>query len=402
VTVRLLDATRRALGAVRTVTKRLKRIPFLTNVFNRENGGEGPRALLVYLVESFLLPPDHPRFMDHQNLKQCFQIASVLHGAGFIVDVLDLTDRRNRPGTAYDLIISHRVDFGDGWRDFAASTNIYLATGMNHRIHNRNHSERHKRLLARRNCSTVPRTQNSEHMPFVQAVDGIAGFGNSVTAGSWKAERNVPLFAFNNYGSDKSWRADNDKDFETARRSFLFLASRNQIGKGLDLLLEIFPRHPELRLFVCSAFAFEKEFSRCYEKELFHTPNIQAVGMVRVDSDRYRSIIGQCAYVVLPTCAEGQPGSVVHGMHSGLVPLVTREAGIDTDDFGIMFTDDSLEAIERLIIDSATKDPGWVREKSRRTHEVAVGRYSEESFVNRWRDIIREVSLLRVKREVSR
>jgi glycosyltransferase involved in cell wall biosynthesis len=161
--------------------------------------------------------------------------------------------------------------------------------------------------------------------------------------------------------------------------------------KGLDLLLEIFPKHPELHLYICSEYEKEEDFCACYHKELYETPNIHPIGWVAVNGPEYYELVKKCAFVIHPTCSEGQPGSVVQCMHSGLIPLVTREAGIDTEDFGITFTDDSLEEIERVILEVSEKPESWHRERSIRTRRVSEEKYSEDAFMNRWRDILTEI-----------
>ncbi len=75
---------------------------------------------------------------------------------------------------------------------------------------------------------------------------------------------------------------------------------------------------------------------------------------------------------------------------AGLVPLVTREAGIDTADFGITFADNSIEEIERVICDVATAPPEWHAQRAARTREAAVNEYSQRSFKARWREIVVE------------
>ena len=82
---------------------------------------------------------------------------------------------------------------------------------------------------------------------------------------------------------------------------------------------------------------------------------------------------------------------MIQCMHTGLIPLVTREAGIDTDDFGMTFADDSIEAIEHTIRQVAGLPDAWHRERSLKTRAISEQNYSEDSFVTRWREILSEV-----------
>jgi hypothetical protein len=78
-------------------------------------------------------------------------------------------------------------------------------------------------------------------------------------------------------------------------------------------------------------------------------------------------------------------------MYSGLVPLVTREAGIDTEDFGMTFFDDSLDEIERVMVKVSQLPEDWHRTYSIRTRKTAEEKYSEDAFTDRWRTILTEL-----------
>lgn len=358
------------------------------------------RALLVYLTEPFLLRPGDWRFTQNQNLKQCLQIAAALGEAGYVVDVADVFDDRHLHAGNYDLVVSHRADQRHGREFFHKDpTYVYLASGMNHVVHNRNLRARYDALNARRGCELQPLTLNTESMPYVSIADAVVGFGTNCTVGTWSELTGATILPFNNYGFESISDRSMSKDFGKARRHFLFFASRDQVGKGLDLLLEIFPRVPELHLYVCSAFAREKAFVKCYERELYHTPNIHPIGQVPVKSKDFDDLVSRCAYVILPSCSEGQPGSVIQCMHAGLIPLVTRESGIDLEDLGVIFPDGGISSIENSIVEIAARPKEWLRHQALAVRRLAVDAFSERAFVRRWAGILQEVSMLKRKEQ---
>ena len=51
-------------------------------------------------------------------------------------------------------------------------------------------------------------------------------------------------------------------------------------------------------------------------------------------------------------------------MHAGLVPVITRETGIDEEDFGVLFGGDELEDVERTVLGAVDREPEWVRERA--------------------------------------
>jgi glycosyltransferase involved in cell wall biosynthesis len=362
------------------------------NVNRAIESDQSRRALLIYVVKPFLLKDADPRLLTHQNARQCKQIAALLGEFGYIVDAVDVRDQQFQPSREYDLVISNRIDsVGMELRFRAVRVKIYLATVTMHRVHNRNLRGRHERLSRRRDRKVQMRRVYTEMMPYVNISDAIVGFGNDSILGTWREEFKGPIYPFNNYGFKETPFRLEDKDFAVARHHFLFFTSGSQVQKGLDLLLEIFPKLPHLHLYICSSFDSEPDFCECYRKELREKPNIHALGWLEVNSPAYHRLIRQCAYVIHPTCSDGQSGSVVQCMYSGLIPMVTREAGLDTEDFGVTFADDSLEEIERAVRQVSQLPKEWHLERSIRTREVAEAKYSEEAFLNRWREILAEI-----------
>ena len=359
--------------------------PVLINVNRVDETKYRKRALLIYIVRAFNNWNDSS---GHQNRRQSRHIVNLLNELGYVVDVVDIRDKRFLPDVDYDLVICNRVTDTPLKRD---AVRIYLATTIYHKNHNENIQKRHERLLMRRGSKLEPRRLLPEKMPYVMKSDAILGFGNEYIMRSWREVFKVPIYPFNNYGFKETEFPCESKDYNRARKNFLYFASGSQMQKGLDLLLEIFPKHPGLHLYICSDFKKELDFCDCYHRELYETANIHPVGRIMVNGPDYSELVGNCAYVIAPSCSEGQSGSVVQCMHSGLIPLVTREAGIDTEDFGVTFHDDSLEEIERVILQVSELPESWHREHSVRTRKVSEEKYSEQAFMNRWRYMLREI-----------
>jgi hypothetical protein len=329
---------------LRALIRRLIGHPIICNANKVNEKDYNKRALLVYLVKPFQLKDDDPRFLNHQNLKQCRQIASVLGEFRYVVDVVDVRDESFKLSKYYDLIISHKINLKSNESNFNKKPiKIYLSTGLNHVVHNRNIQKRYKRLLQRRKCNLKFRQIHQENMPYVYRADVIVGFGNDFTMNTWREIFKKTTYSFNNYGFQTTRFLLDSKNFSTARKNFLFFASGTQICKGLDLLLEIFPRHPNLNLYICSNFENEKDFCKCYHSELYETANIHPIGRIRVNSNKFYDLIQKCAYVILPSCSDASTGSVVQCMYAGLIPVVTKEVGIDTGDFGITFAKDKIQ-----------------------------------------------------------
>ena len=236
--------------------------PVIHNANSADELRHNKRALVIYITRPFLVDADHPRLLNHQNARQCRQIVEMLGEFGYIVDVVDIWNKGFKPARDYDLVIANTRKTPH----IRAARKIYLATTLCHPVHNRNLRRRHELLSRRRNYQVILRRHYSETMPYVIESDAIIGFGNEFIMASWKEMFNGPIYPFNNYGFKETEFLFDAKDFLMARKNFLFFASGSQMQKGLDLLLEIFPKHPDLQLYICSDFKREHDFCSCYQR----------------------------------------------------------------------------------------------------------------------------------------
>ena len=371
--------------------RRRRRFPFLRNVLARPGDSRSKRALLHYIVPPFLNRVQGTRLPTHQNQRQAPRIAAALDELGYLVDVADSRVGADAPRGPYDLVLSsHTTPLPAFSEQFGDAVRLYLATTTGHRAHNRALRQRQASLSERRGRTVKLRRNYREDTPYVASAAAIIGFGNSTVLNTWAEHSQAPRFPFNNYGFRELVFEVRGRP-ATTRKNFLYYASGSQLQKGLDLLLEIFPKYPDLHLYVASAFQREYDFCIIYHRELYRTPNIHPLGWIDVNDGRFRDLLERCGSVILPTCSEGQPGSVVQCMHAGLIPLVTKQAGLDTADFGVTFADDRLETIERGILEVANAPERWHRAQALATRDVARVQYSESAFEARWQEILAAV-----------
>ena len=145
---------------------KVKGYPVVRNVNRADERMLVKRALLVYLVKPFLVKGDNPVFFWHQNMRQCKQMAAILGEFGYVVDAVNFRDGRFRPKKKYDLIISHclKLPYDEKFLNPTVKK-IYLATGMNHQLHNHNVKRRYQNLFKRKEkCIWIIRWR-SGHFP---------------------------------------------------------------------------------------------------------------------------------------------------------------------------------------------------------------------------------------------
>ena len=141
-----------------------------------------------------------------------------------------------------------------------------------------------------------------------------------------------------------------DKDFAAARTRFLWIGSHGLVHKGLDLVLEAFARMPEVHLTVCGPIGEEPAFEAAFRRELYGTPNIETLGWVDIASPAFAALLQRTVALVYPSCAEACCGTVVNSMQAGLIPLASRESGVDIDEgFGMLLGDGTVEAVEAAV-----------------------------------------------------
>jgi glycosyltransferase involved in cell wall biosynthesis len=180
-----------------------------------------------------------------------------------------------------------------------------------------------------------------------------------------------------------------EKDFDSCRKNFLWFGSNGFVHKGLDLVLDVFAEMPDYHLYVCGPIQQEKDFENAYYKELYQSQNIHTVGWVDIESPAFIEVANQCTGIIYPSCAEGQAGSVVTCMHTGLIPIISYESGVDvSSNFGLILEDCSIETIKRSI-ESISSLPGeQIRQMSRRAWEFARANHTREKFAEEYKKII--------------
>jgi hypothetical protein len=78
-------------------------------------------------------------------------------------------------------------------------------------------------------------------------------------------------------------------------------------------------------------------------------------------------------------------------MHQGLIPVVSRETDIDTNEFGITLESCSIEVLVAVVKDLSERTSEWCAEMSKRTRKAALADFSEITFLQNMRAAIKHV-----------
>jgi len=300
-------------------------------------------VLLSYITNPF----KHGSHFRHTNSIEALEIANIFKNLHFNVDIANYDYEGHLKFDNYNVVFG----FGEPlMKSFSAAqkkiVRIFYGTGKHFIYQNHNSLKRIKDVFEKKGIWMLDsgRLADKTWSPCTTLVDGIIALGNAGVAESYKQffdgevyANPASFFLLYNYLEIIS-----KKNFATAKNHFLWFGSSGAIHKGLDLLLEFFAHAPNLHLHICGPLEREPEFTAAYHNELFNTKNITVYGFVEINSPVFKELLEKCAFVIYPTCSEGGSPSVLNvSGNGGLIPIVTKEATIDIDDFGIAI--DSLE-----------------------------------------------------------
>ncbi len=345
------------------------------------------RALLSYILDSFKIPEDDPRFLRHINIWHSREMVRALNRMGYVVDVIDYRNTDFVPRRAYDLFIGHGgINFESIARTLQENcVKVYFSTGCYWRFHNEQELSRFEALRIRRGVVLEPdRLIRHSEEGALQVADGIIGIGNDATAGTYAGFS--PVIMINGTALRDNHYEQADKDFASGTRHFVYYAGAGNVHKGLDLLLEAFAELDQ-HLWICSG--IDKGVADAYSNELHRHRNIHLVGWVQPRSAEFYKVMRTCNYAILPSCSEGQAQSIVECMNQGLIPVVSKACGLDIANYGFLIELCTVEHIRNLVGKLASQYSAIdCQRRSLDARAAALGKYAETAFPKCFREAI--------------
>lgn len=343
------------------------------------------KALLSYLVVHLLPAKENRDTSTFSNAGIAQYIPRALNELGYSVDIINFNNQNFVPDKKYDLFIGHGgFNFEQvSKRMDPACIQIYFSTGTYWKEWNRVEQERLEAFRKRRGITLPPDRiiNNDEEFANVNA-DAIICLGNDHAKQTYAR---FPVVINVNNAVYPDEYTPSHKNFDHGRKNFLFFNGGGNVHKGLDLMLEAFTQ-TDLHLYVRQD--IEPAFFTAYKKELTEYPNIHLVPYQKKPSKDFFSLMDTCNFVISPTCAEGQPGSIIECMAHGLIPILSKEANIDTGDFGITLRENSVDEILSIVTEVSRNPVEWHREKSMLTVEEVRTNYSPKHFLDSMKDAI--------------
>jgi len=345
------------------------------------------RVLMSYATQVYLNLLAGEEFdRTHISAWQNFNMARTFLDLGFEVDVFNFEDSGFLPNRSYDVaidIVSNLGRIGENQPD--GLIKILFPMFAHWTEHNFRSYARHRSIAHRRGASIKPKrliTPNDA----VEQADVIfckgGEFGQSTY--SYSDTTVIPLIQSGPNALDEFV----SRDVGHARNNFVWLGGSSAVHKGLDLVLEAFAELPQLNLTVIGKVPEERQFAEVYRKELFEMPNIQAVGWMDTLSDEFRQVISRSVAIVAPSATEMSCGSVIAGMMSGLIPIVTEGADIDVSGIGFNVREDSVDGVRQAILELESESDGSLADLSRAAWEARRQRYGKQKFLDSFRTAV--------------
>ncbi|MGA7103930.1 MAG: glycosyltransferase [Candidatus Deferrimicrobiaceae bacterium] len=342
----------------------------------------GSRYDRAVLLSYITMPFRRGASVLHTNSLEVLEIARVFDELGYQVDAVEYDWDGRIDFRRYSVILG----FGDPLiRSFydriRPIITIYYGTGMHVQHQNAATLERVQDVFNRKGIWLLDSARVVEKTYSVQTtlVHAMIVLGNDTVLESYRKHYAGKIYTVSPsyYKVIEVNEVLDNKDFATARRHFCWFGGPGMIHKGLDLLLETFKNLPGYNLHVCGPVEKEPRFQECFRQGLYHTENIHTHGFVRLDSPLFREILAMCAFIVFPSCSEGAPSSVINVMgNGGLIPVVTRETGVETGDFGVLIADTTLSAVRQAVLEAGSLEKEEVAQRSARCVEHTICRHS--------------------------
>ncbi|MBD2504207.1 glycosyltransferase family protein [Anabaena azotica] len=346
-------------------------------------------VLLSYRIEPFLVKPGESLPNDHTWYWEVRQIAQTFLDLGYSVDVIQFHNDTFVPQKDYAFFI----DIRDRLEALSPLLNPDCVKILHVDIANmifRNAAECNRLLELQQRKGVTLRPQRYEVPNLgIENADCATVLGNDFTVNTF-SYANKPMYRVP-ISTPVVYPWQEDKDFENVKRNFLWLGSGALVLKGLDLVLDAFAQMPEFHLTVCGPISNDKAFERAFYKELYETPNIHTYGWVDVSSPDYIELTKNCLGLVYPSACEGQSGGVITCLHSGLIPIISYETGVDVYDFGAILNNCSIEEIKATVRRISHLPAEQLKIMSHKAWKYARANHTRDKFAEVYRNVVEEI-----------
>lgn len=325
----------------------------------------------------------------HNRYLQCKLMIEVLNEAGYNVYLYDYLCSKVDTDINYDLFIGHNISFGA----LASKLNhnckkVLLTTGCSPEYDNNQLCIRNKDLQIRKktHCNFYKPIENYQYaLNNCNISDQIFMIGSEyIKENGWYTLAKSKSYLYNNVTS----LTPRIKENKTG--NYIYMSSVGQLRRGLDLVLEAFENRNE-KLYICAPYEQEPNFIKYFEDIITKSKNIIMIGYINQGGEKFKKIINNVDFAILPSCSEGQSGSIINLMGYGLIPIVPDNVGIENiNKIGLKIEKFTVEEIKRILERAKGLKEEEIEYKRKLIFED-FNKYSPSSFKNRFHGFIKKL-----------
>jgi hypothetical protein len=335
------------------------------------------------LISYVLFPPvpfDFDFFFNvsHNRYLKSYLMAKVLKKLGYIVHIYDYNNLEINYKFNYKIFIGHNFTFNLIAKNLQPECKkILLTTGSSPQFDNLQLEKRQEDLNNRLKCSDnfyKPIINYNYVLENIKAADIFFMIGNKNISDTWNIDPTKYIYHYNNVNKIKFRKKLNRTN------NFIYLSSIGQLRRGLDLIVDTFKNRSEI-IYICGNYE-EELFMKYYSNIIKSAPNIRLMGYVNQTSNKFLEIVDNSDFAILPSCSEGQSGSILTLMSFGLLPVITDQVGfLDINNYGYRIDNLKLHTIENLV-EKCVNESEIVIDQKREFLLTQSKLYTTDSFTN--------------------
>ncbi|HEU5053374.1 MAG TPA: glycosyltransferase [Hanamia sp.] len=346
-------------------------------------------ALLSYIIYPFKCEIQN----NHSNHRECFTIAQILDELGFKVDVINWNNTTFLPNKKYDLVIDNHNNLARLKDHFKQDTRkIFHATNTHWLYQNSVEYARYNEFFSKTGIAILPPRMM---VPGDSAVycDVISMFGNDFTKSTYGKYGNK----VHNLPMSVTVEAEiiKERNYALARKKFVWLNSHGALLKGLDIVIDAFSKMPFLELHICGNVERDSPFINAMSRQLSAAPNITIEGWVDSNSEKFKKLATECAWVINASFSEGGGGSTLNCMAKGLIPVISKSSSITLPaKTGFYFENNDTAAVVELLKTIIELRDDELKEMSLNAVDFIATHHTLENFKSKYKDFLIEVTSL--------
>ncbi|ERT67842.1 glycosyltransferase, group 1 family protein [Cetobacterium somerae ATCC BAA-474] len=359
------------------------RTPFVKNI-NLDLTKNQKRVLISYI--GYFSTANLNDTIGHTNLLESIQIINIFKELGCIIDIVDCnSDESLKFFTCekYDIIFG----FGEVFYEIAklnpTAKKIIYVTENHPELSLKKETERNKYFYERtgkkiplRRTGIYYKEEHFRNVDYAIIMGEITPF-----------ERyNIPIYDVFPTGFLNQKYIFKTRSLEESKKNFLWLGSNGAVHKGLDLLIEIFKKNPEITLHICG-FNPEEKYLKIPKLK-----NIINYGRIDIQGDKFLELVDVCSYIILPSCSEGCATSVLTGMLHSLIPIVCEETGFSKLGENAHYLKDyKIEYLQQEILKLSLKNINDLKKNHEKVYKYARENFTINNFTKNLKNIIGEI-----------